>query len=67
METTNSAAQAAGAVVGSFIIIPLIVLGLSWVVVKITKKRNLTKKGVLIALGVGLVLALLSTAGRMGA
>lgn len=67
METTNSAAQAAGAMFGSFIIIPLIVLGLSWVVVKITKKRNLTKKGVFIALGVGLVLALLSTAGRMGA
>ncbi|HET8883851.1 MAG TPA: hypothetical protein VFM68_00065 [Candidatus Saccharimonadales bacterium] len=67
METTNSAAEAAGAMVGSFVIIPLIVLGLTWVVVRIAKKRNLTKKGVLIALGVGLVLALLSSAGRMGA
>lgn len=64
---TNNASEAAGALVGQFIFVPLIVLGLVWLFVKIAKKRSLTKKEVMIALAVGLGLALISALGNASA
>lgn len=64
---SSNASEAAGALVGQFIFVPLIILGLTWVVVKIAKKRNLTKKEVMIALAVGLGLAVISALGNAGA
>lgn len=53
-------ARNAGFILGRFVVLPILILAIYFLIVRLARRENPTRKEILITLGVGLAIAVLS-------